>query len=414
MPFDAALTGLNAATTDLEVTGNNIANASTVGFKESRAEFADVYATSVQDLGDTVAGAGVQVSSITQQFSQGTVDFTSNNLDLAINGEGFFVLEDSGGGVQYTRAGAYSADRDGYVVNSSGARLQIYPSVDPTAEPPTFSTGVLDDLQLPLANNDPRATQNVGVAINMEAGQTEPVVAFDETDPASYNFSTSTTVYDSLGSTHTQTMYMRKTANPGEWDVYTYIDGNQVPTSAGPAAATLTFDTNGLLLSPASGTITLAPYTPAASTAALNITMDFADSTQFGGNFAVNNISQDGFSTGRLSGVDIDDEGIIYARYTNGESTTLGKVAMANFRNPQGLRSVGDTSWVETFTSGTVRYGEAGTSDFGQIQSGALESSNVDIATQLVNLITAQRNYQANAKVISTADTVTQTIINIR
>lgn len=409
----AALSGLSAATTDLEVTGNNIANASTNGFKESRVEFSDVYATSVQDLGATAAGAGVQVSSVTQQFNQGTVDFTSNNLDLAINGEGFFVLEDANGDVQYTRAGAYSTDRDGYVVNNSGSRLQVYPTLDPTANPPVFSTGVLDDLQLPLSNNDPKATSDVSVAVNLEAGQTQPVLPFDETDPASYNFSTSTTVFDSLGTTHTQTMYFRKTATANEWEAYTFVDGTNVPAGGVPAA-TLTFDTNGLLLTPVGGVVALDPYTPTASSAALNITLDFANSTQFGGTFAVNNITQDGFSTGRLSGVDIDDEGIIFARYTNGESTTLGKVAMANFRNPQGLRPVGDSGWVDSYTSGTVRYGEAGTSDFGLIQSGALEASNVDIATQLVNLISAQRNYQANAKVISTADTVTQTIINIR
>ncbi len=415
MSFQIALSGLNAASTDLEVTGNNIANSSTNGFKESRAEYADVYASSLQDLSSNSSGRGVKVSRVAQQFSQGSVDFTSNNLDLAVNGEGFFVLEDKNGSLKYTRAGAYSADRNGNVVNAAGDKLQVYPAVTGPGGSTAFTTGVLQDLQLPLVSNAPSATANVEASLNLNANDTQPLVAFNPSapDPASYNYSTSLTVYDSQGSTHTATMYFVKTATPNQWDAYFNVDGTNV-TAGGSPSTTLTFDTSGALTSPAGGNITLDPFTPAGGVAPMNLTWDLGGSTQFGAGFAVNDLDQNGFATGRLNGVDINDEGVVFARYTNGESTVMGKVALAGFNNPQGLRPIGQSNWVETFSSGTVRFGEAGTGNLGLMQSGALESSNVDIATELVDLIIAQRNFQANAKVISTADQVTQAVINIR
>lgn len=419
MSFQIALSGLNAATTDLEVTGNNIANASTNGFKQSRVEYADVYANSLQDLSSTAAGRGTKVARVAQQFSQGSVDFTSNNLDLAINGEGFFVLQDNEGSLQYTRAGAYSADREGYVVNSESDRLQVYPVVTDSAGGTSFTTGVLQDLRLPLANNAPSASSEVLATLNLDAGDTPPLNAFDPTvsspDPTTYNYATSLTLYDSLGSTHTGTMYFVKDAAPNTWQSYFYIDGQNVPsTTGGGPSTTLTFDANGALLSPAAGAIDLDPHAVGTGAAAIDLDLDFSSFTQFGAAYAVNDLDTNGYATGRLNGVDIDEQGVVFARYTNGESTILGKVAIANFNNPQGLRSIGGSKWAETFTSGTVRYGEAGTGNFGLMQSGALEASNVDIATELVDLIMAQRNYQANAKMISTADQVTQAIINIR
>jgi flagellar hook protein FlgE len=243
--------------------------------------------------------------------------------------------------------------------------------------------------------------------VNLNSSEVPPTVPFDPTNPESYNrSSTSTTVYDSLGNAHTQTMYFRKTA-ANAWDQYTYIGGNQVG-----AANTMTFDTAGNLTS--SPTVPATPYDPGNGAAPINLTLDFTGTTQYGQSFGVNNISQDGYTSGRLAGVDIDTDGVIFARYTNGQSAALGKVALAKFNNQQGLRQIGNSNWSESFESGTPQLGEAGTSSFGQIQSGALESSNVDIAAQLVNLITAQRNFQANAEVISTADSATQTVINIR
>jgi len=414
MSFQIALSGLNAATTDLEVTGNNIANANTVGFKQSRAEYADVYANSVQDLSATSSGRGVEVARIAQQFSQGSVDFTSNNLDLAINGEGFFVLEDQNGTTKYTRAGAYSADREGNVVNNDGDRLQVYPALTGTNGETSFSTGVLQDLQLPLASNTPSATADIATKLNLDGNASPPLVAFDTAnpDPASYNYSTSLSLYDSLGATHTGSMYFVKDAAPNTWQAYFFVDGTNV-TQGGNPSTTLEFGTNGSLTTPATGQFSLDGYAPTAAVAPLNLTLDLSGSTQFGADFAVNDLSQDGYATGRLNGVDIDEHGVVFARYTNGESTIMGKVAIANFNNPQGLRSIGGSQWVETNTSGSVRLGEAGTGNFGTMQSGALEASNVDIATELVDLIIAQRNYQASAKAISTNNQVTQSVINI-
>lgn len=413
MTFRIALSGLNAASTDLEVTGNNIANSATNGFKESRAEFADLYASSIQDTSSNAAGQGVRVARVAQQHSQGSIDFTSNNLDLAISGQGFFVLESPDGTQAYTRAGAYSVDRDGYVMNQNSDRLQIYEAVTGVGGATTFNTGVLEDLQLPTTPSSPNPSTAISAAINLNSSQEVPTAAFDPANPASYNGSTSTTVYDSLGNAHTATLYFAKSAAaPRTWDQHLYIGGTLVG-----APNTLAFDETGALtdVNGAAGTrATMAPYDPGNGAAPLTLDLEFAGTTQYGSAFAVNNLSQDGFTSGRLAGVDIDTEGVIFARYTNGQSSALGKVALAKFNNQQGLRQIGDTNWAESFASGGPQLGEAGTSSFGQIQSGALEASNVDIAAQLVNLITAQRNFQANAEVISTADSITQTIINIR
>jgi len=412
MTFRIALSGLSAATSDLEVTGNNIANANTVGFKESRAEFNDVYASAVQDLSSSVAGGGVRVSRVAQQFQQGSVDFTSNNLDLAISGEGFFVVQDPDGTQYYTRAGAYSVDREGYVVNQASQRLQVYDAVTGSGGNTSFATGALSDLQLPTGPSEPTATTTITNELNLNATDEVPTLAFDPANPATYNASTSTTIYDSLGNAHTATYYFSKAAD-NDWLGRLYVDGNAV-TSGGSDTFDLEFSSSGALITPADGTVTTDAHTPGGGGADLNLTLDFTGTTQFGASFAVNDLSQDGYTSGRLAGVDIDTEGVVFARYTNGRSAALAKVAMAKFNNIQGLRQVGDTNWTETFSSGSVQLGQAGTSSFGQIQSGALESSNVDIAEQLVNLITAQRNFQANSEVISTADQITQSILNIR
>ena len=418
MPFRIALSGLNAASTDLEVTGNNIANSATNGFKESRAEFADVYANAIQDTSSNAAGQGARVARVAQQFGQGTIDFTSNNLDLAISGQGFFVLEAPDGTQAFTRAGAYSVDRDGYVINHSNDRLQIYEAVSGVGGTTTFNTGVLQSLQLPTTPSAPAASTIVTAAINLNSSQPVPTLAFNPANPASYNGSTSTSVYDSLGNAHTATLYYAKTG-ANTWDQYLYVDGTNVPPS-GQAVGTpfaLEFSPSGALtmVNGVAGTgAATAAYDPGNGAASISLNLDLSGTTQYGSSFAVNNLTQDGYTSGRLAGVDIDTDGVVFARYTNGQSSALGKVAMAKFNNQQGLRQVGDTNWVESFASGTPQLGEAATSSFGQIQSGALEASNVDIAAQLVNLITAQRNFQANAEVISTADSITQTVINIR
>jgi flagellar hook protein FlgE len=400
MPFAVALSGLNAASSDLSVTANNIANANTTGFKESRAEFADVFAVGAQNIGN-----GVSVSSVTQAFAQGGVDFTDRGLDLALSGEGFFTLNDRGA-ISYTRAGSFGVDRDGYVVNAQNQRLQIFP----VATNGSFNTGTLSDLRLATADSPPQATARAEFGVNLPANSSVPAVpTFDPANASSYNHATALTIYDSLGASHTQTAYFVKTATPNQWEARFYIDGAAV---GGPN--TLTYSDLGVLTAPVGGGIALPAYTPASGAAPMTITADLLTSTQYGGEFGVNLLSQDGFASGRLSDIDVDANGIIFARFTNGRSVPLGQVALSNFANPQGLRQLGDTSWAESFTSGDAVRGSPGTSSFGLVQSGALESSNVDLTEQLVSMITAQRNFQANAQMISTADQITQTIINIR
>ncbi len=400
MPFRVALSGLNAASSDLNVTANNIANANTVGFKGSRAEFADVFAVGAQEIGN-----GVRLAAVTQEFSQGGVDFTDRALDLAISGEGFFTMSDNGV-ISYTRVGSFGADRDGYIVNNQNQRLQIFPA----ANNGTFNTGTLSDLRLATTDSPPQATTTSEFGINLPANAAPPPIAvFDPANASSFNHSTAITIYDSLGATHTATAYFVKDVAPNNWNAYFYIDGTAVG-----GANPMTFSNTGVLTAPASGTFTLPPFTPATGAADINLTADFSQSTQFGSEFGVNLLSQNGFTAGRLSNIDVDAEGVIFARFTNGRSEPLGQVALSNFTNTQGMRQLGDTSWGETFTSGDAIRGAAGTASFGLIQSGALEASNVDLTEQLVNMITAQRNFQANAQMISTADQVTQTIINIR
>ncbi len=405
MTFAIALSGLNAASTDLEVTANNIANVSTTGFKESRAEFAEVFAVGTQSVSSNASGSGVRTSRISQQFTQGNVDFTNNALDLAIGGEGFFVLSDNGGRV-YTRAGAFSVDNQGNVVNAQGNRLQAYPF----AGNGLFNTGTPTDLQLTTGANPPRATTSANMGLNLPANAAVPGnPVFDPTDPATFNHTASVTVYDTLGSAHTSTFYFIKDPAVNTWTTQVQIDGVSV---GGPTP--ITFAQDGTLQTPVGGQLALPPYTPTTGAADIDLTLNFQNTTQFGNAFGVNSLSQDGFTTGRLTGVSVDPSGIVAARFTNGQSTQLGKLAMANFANPQGLQQIGNTGWGESSASGDALLGEAGTASFGSIQSGALEASNVDLTAQLVSMITSQRNFQANAQAISTSDAVTQTVINIR
>ena len=405
MPFRIALSGLNAAQADLNVTANNIANTSTTGFKGSRTEFADMFAVSLQGVSSNASGNGVRVAAVAQQFAQGNIEFTDSNLDLALSGQGMFILSDNGA-LAYTRAGAFQMNRDGYVVNSMNQRLQVYPPLAGGG----FNTGGLSDLQLVTTDSAPQATSNVDYILNLPANATPPPVAvFSPADPNSFNQATSLTLYDSLGATHTGTMYFVKTATANQWTAQLSIDGTLVGTPQ-----TLQYSNTGVLTAPAGGLLAFPPYTPTTGAAAMNVTVDLGQSTQFGGSFSVNSVTQDGYTTGRLIGIDIDETGIVQARFTNGISQPLGQIAVANFANVQGLQQLGNTQWAETFSSGQALRGSAGNSGFGLVQSGALEGANVDVTEQLVNMITAQRNFQANAQMISTADQITQTIMQIR
>ncbi|PHS30294.1 MAG: flagellar hook protein FlgE [Methylophaga sp.] len=422
MSFSTAITGLNAASADLNVKSNNIANVNTTGFKSSRAEFADVYAISAFGTSNTAIGNGVVLNNVAQQFTQGNLEFTENSLDLGISGQGFFALAptQASGEVVYSRAGAFGINSDGFVVNSAGQYLRVFPvNADGTVSSTALSS--TSPLQLPSSSGTPSATTTVDLSVNLPSTATDlaAATAIDPTDPTTYTNSTSATVFDSLGNEHIVTTYYKKTdAALNQWDVDVYIDepsGGNLQTQLG-ATKTLTFDpaTGGALSS--APTDQAYNITALASGAAVpqTITIDFDGSTQNSGAFTVNALQQNGFTSGRLSGLDISDDGLVRATYTNGQSEPLGKIALANFANPQGLKQIGNTSWLETIDSGLVLSGEAGTGNFGLIQSGSLEASNVDLTKELVELIIAQRNFQANSKSIETENAITQTIINLR
>lgn len=447
MGFQQGLSGLNAAAKNLDVIGNNVANANTVGFKGSQAQFSDVYASSNGGSAGSASGIGTKLATIAQQFSQGNVTASNNSLDTAINGQGFFQLGSavSTAPQYYTRNGQFQTDSSGYIVTSEGLRLF---GVD--------HTGVPGALQIPTTQIPARATgtsehPNIVAGLNVDArgkvtadpadkGLTATVppgpagsFRFDQADPQTYNNSTSTTIYDSLGNPHVATLYFQKTdpapgVNP--WNVYLTIDNEvqppsavkTVPASAVPMGAGLQFDTTGKL--PKGTTLTMpTAFTPpmvaakggiAASADPMTLTFDFSDSTQYGSAFGVSSLVQDGYTTGMPSGFNISPDGTILGRYTNGQSQKLGQVTIANFANPQGLQPLGNNRWAPTSAAGTPLPGTPGTASLGVLQSGAVEDANVDLTGELVSMIVAQRVYQANAQSIKTQDAVLQTITNLR
>ncbi len=405
MSFNIALTGLDAANQDLSVTANNLANAGTVGFKGSRTEFSDLFASTQAGVSATAVGNGVEVSEVAQQFTQGNVETTGNNLDLAINGNGFFTVS-QGGALSYTRDGEFQLNSNGDVVTATGANLQVYAPLATGG----FNTGGLTNLSLTTDESAPQATTTASLTANLPADAKQPTDAtFSPTDPNSYTNSTSLTVYDSLGAAHTATMYFIKGATPNDWTTQLYVDGTAVGTPQ-----TLNYSNTGALTTPANGLVTFPAYTPATGAAAMNMTFNFSNTTQYGDDFGVTAVQQNGFTTGKLTGISIDDTGVVQAQFTNGNSVNLGQIALANFANDQGLQQLGNASWAQTDASGQAVNGVAGNSGFGTIQSGSIEDSNVDTTTALVDMIVAQRNFQANAQMIQTNDQITQTIINIR
>jgi len=595
MSFATALSGLQAASTNLQVTGNNIANSQTVGFKESRAEFADVYASSIGGVSKTQPGSGVKVTEVAQQFKDGTIDPTSNSLDLALSGNGFFVLADDVNlpdpanptapvdpsvPTSYTRNGAFKLDSSGNVVNSQGKYLLAF-AANGTTVAEGFSVGVFRPLTIDTSQGLPNSTENINLALTINGGATAPTTTvFDPTNALSYNNTTSVTTYDSQGNAHIASTYYVKTPVANVWDAYLFLDdygittGGQAvpPAAAGASTVSATVNTPGLpipmsftssgLLSEvgtraaavisaatltaantavtdttaadtaatatAGGSYTAAlaataltkaqaaaasAATLAADAAAVNSTLgaaaaalaatakttaataataaaayatsaalvvdgatgttaaalaviaaadavtakaavvayntavaaaaagatqatkvdfgsidlslinpnisvdpmafdiDFAKTAQTTATFSVNNSSQDGLPAGNLTGIDVDDAGVVFARYSNGGSKTLGQVALARFQSNQSLAKLGDTSWAKTSSSGAPIYGAAGDNNFGTIQSSALESSTVDLSAQLVKLIIAQQAYQANSQTITTEKTLVETIL---
>ncbi|MBT4838460.1 MAG: flagellar hook protein FlgE [Methylococcales bacterium] len=426
MSFNTGLSGLNAASTDLNVTSNNIANSNTTGFKSSRTEFADVFSLSALGVGSTAVGSGVLANKVAQQFSQGNLNFTESTLDLAISGQGFFVMSDSATGQEhtYTRAGNFNVDKDGNIVNGQGQFLKAFQTnTDGSVKSTSLSTATA--VNIPRTAGAPSATTAVDISLNLDSSATalDPTL-FDLTDSSTYTSSTSVTAFDSLGNSHITTAYYIKSNVAADlavngWEVKYAIDGTEVTqdTTTGHPSTLMTFGTDGKLATPlAANDVVLTTTALGNDAAPLSISFDYSTTgtTQFAAPFAVSELDQDGFTAGRLSGIDLDETGVIRASFSNGQSQTLGKVALAQFNNDQGLKQLGNSSFSETLTSGVPLAGESGISDFGIIRSGALENSNVDITKEMVHLITAQRNFQANARSIETNNQLTQTVINIR
>ncbi len=407
MSFQQGLSGLNAASRNLEVIGNNVANAGTVGFKSSRAQFADVYANSLGAGGSSPVGIGTNLAKVAQQFTQGSLTSTSNPLDVAISGEGFFRVSQNGT-VAYTRNGQFEMDKDGYIVTMSGARLTGYPA-DATGN---IAVGAPQEMRVSRGDLPPRITADASVVMNLDSRKANlPAAGFQATDPTTYHGSTSMSVYDSLGNEHAVALYFVKTAS-NAWSVFAQADGAAVGAGA---LGTINFQSDGSI-DTATTTLPMALSitTTNGSTTPLAIDLDFTGTTQFGSATTVNEITQDGYASGKITGFTVGQDGVILGRYSNGKTLAQGQIALASFVNPQGLAPMGGNLWAESSGSGQPLVGSPASGSLGVLQGGALEESNVDLTAELVNMITAQRVYQANAQTIKTQDSMMQTLVNLR
>lgn len=438
MSFNIGLSGLYAANKQLDVTGNNIANVATTGFKSSRAEFADIYAASRLGTGNKTIGTGVNLAAVSQQFTQGEVTSSGGLLDMGIQGGGFFVQKGSDGSLEYTRNGSFKPDKDGYITNNTGtSRLQGYAA----DEDGKITKSGLTDLRINLSNLPPKASTKVDSTSNLNSSK--PVIdqatnPFDPTVATSFTEQYGTTLYDTQGNAHEMVQYMVKTGS-NTWKSYTLIDGRNpdgTPVkgtgAVAPVASTVTFDTAGALkgiVTPPSTvsntTLTISNWKPGVmdngvwnpdNGAAANpggIAINMANITQYNSASYRNPPITDGYATGEITGLKIDGSGVLFATFSNQQSKAIGQISLASFNNEQGLQPAGGTTWKETFASGQPGYDapEAGT--LGSIVANSLENSNVNLTNELVDLIKAQSNYQANAKTISTQSTIMQTIIQM-
>ena len=421
MSFQQGLSGLNATSKNLEVIGNNVANAGTYGFKSARAEFADMYATSMNGTGTNNIGIGVNLAAVSQQFTQGNIVTTENPMDLSLNGAGFFQVTDGKSPITYTRNGQFKVDRDGYVVNNQGDKLMGYPADGNGIIQP----GNAGPLRMPTAGIDPAATGNITLEMNLDSRAATTLPAAGPqivlNDPRTYNNATSVTVYDDKGQDVALTYYFQKSATD-TWNVYVTANGAPISTDASGnplPSTTINFPANGGTPTAPVGTVTLnipaSTNANGAQTLAIpGVQLDLSGATQYGSNFGVTDLSQDGYAPGQLVGIQFESNGIVTARYSNGQSKPAGQVEIATFRNNQGLMPIGGNGWQRSFASGDPVVGIPGDGNLGVIQSGSLEESNTDLTGELVNMITAQRVYQANAQTIKTQDQVLQTLVNLR
>lgn len=454
MSFNIALSGISAAQKDLNTTANNIANVNSIGFKESRAEFADVYANSIFANGKTAVGGGATTSQVAQQFHQGSLQFTNNALDMAINGGGFFVTSSNLDSQDhtFTRAGAFKVDSNNYLVDSQGNFLQTF-GVDKDGNSTSVSLTTTSPVIIPDSAGSPKKTDAVGIQMNLNAGDdTLDPAAFDPNDRDTYNNSTAVTMYDSLGEPHVMTTYFVRPPQAAydggsNWVAFYAVDGKQVDLAG--AAGTYQTDTNadGAADTSANAVATLGSWKGSVLTfndtgaymqsdpaiimtetlgvagagvlgagtdGTQTLTIDFNNPTQYASTFEVTELTQDGTTVGRLTNVEVGADGLINASYSNGSTVPLARVALARFANVQGLTQVGNTSWKASLDSGIALAGEANSGTFGGIRSSALEQSNVDLTTELVDLISAQRNFQANSRTLEVNNTLQQTILQIR
>jgi flagellar hook protein FlgE len=426
MSFQQGLSGLNASSKNLDVIGHNIANANTVGFKASRAEFAEMVSSAIGTASGKNGGIGVEVADVAQQFTQGNLSVTGNSLDVAINGNGFFTLTLPDGSPAYTRAGDFKLDKAGNMVTNGNAKVMGYP-VDPTTG---LRTGT-DPIPMVFPTSEPipaKQTTTITAAFNLDARAKDAAGIPTATPPVPATpratYGTSINVYDSQGVAKPVSLYFQKTATNNTWDVYDALDD---PTATPPVVATpigqITFDNNGTITGPAATPpatgfalpLSVNPTPPNPNNLpAFNVLVNLDKVTQFGTKFAVSNLNQDGYTAGDLTGINIENNGMIVTRYSNGVTRSEGQLALSNFRNTQGLADAGGNNWLATFESGQPVSGTATDGNFGAVRSGALEDSNVDLTAELVSMMTAQRAYQANAQTIKTQDQVMSTLVNMR
>lgn len=412
-----AISGMDANGVELSVIGDNIANMNTVGFKKSRVQFGDVLSQSITNIaGSAQVGRGVFVQDVSPMFTQGAFETTESALDLALDGDGFFMVND-GGARYYTRAGGFTVDRDGYIVNPDGLRLQGY-----LADAAGNVTGTIGDLQMVAAQSPARMTTSAGLALNLDAAAVPFAAAFTLdgdgngvlNDPANYNASTTLTVYDSQGGAHQVTLYFAKTG-ANAWEVhYVYGDpaapGQLVEAAGGPE--TLSFDANGAL-SGSSGGPPVFDF-GGGVTAPQSVLFDFAGTTQYSSPFTVIRVGQDGYASGSLRNLVISDDGTITGIFTNGQTRVIGRVALAKFIAPTELTKLGRNLFGESFGSGQPIVSAPGTSGVGRVASNTLELSNVDLAGEFVKMIAAQRGFQANSRIITTTDDLMQEVVNLK
>ena len=447
MSFQQGLSGLNASARALDVIGNNIANSSTVGFKASDAHFADMYAASMAGGSALQVGIGTNLSTVAQQFTQGNITTTNNPLDIAINGNGFFRMSNNGT-ISYTRNGQFHLNKNGFFENDQGLHLTGYPAAqDGTikAQSPVELQLTSDLLKLaPVATGKSVGGEYAGVrmSVNLDSRQAEktwtaPTGAIPNIDPSMYNYSTATSIYDSLGNPHTLSFYFVKTATAGEWEIYGNVDGTlsdgagDVPNLTTPI--TVTFDANGRLTDvngtavPASGAVPDVTFSVNLTRVAANLgradwgatspmsfKMNLGGTTQYGKANSTDRLLQDGYTAGSMSSIGVSANGVIQGSYSNGQTRNIGQLVLASFQNPNGLANIGGNQWVETSTSGQPTVDTPGSGQLGAVQSNAVEDANVDLTAELVKMITQQRSYQANAQTIKTQDQVMQTLVNLR